>query len=560
MKSSLLILRPLTAAFTLAMFSQGAYAISLGEPLVLSRLGEPLRLTIPIMDSAAEELAAVRIHVASAAGYAQSHTKMQPWMQRATISIEWRKGKPFVNISAEAQDDAIVDMVFEIQWPAGRMLQGVSVLLDPPAGGVMTPLGSATPSSPAPITKVQPEAAVVVPVSKIPRAVQAVPAENAASTPKTSVQEDVDEPKGRILTVKRGDTLMSLSRPLASNGVSVEQVMMGLFQNNAHAFIGGNMNRILADSRLKAPTIKQLKTSTPGSAHVSVRRSLGDFSVHRTRVTDIVAEKDSALPQKEGHSGMGKIIMKVDAAKDMPVIDKLTLSASGSTKRISTGADSKDTAGGHAQEEDIIAARRALANEKARSTELEANLKEMQALLQLKSQMLDASLHSKSSAAPGVSTKQPILNPVSVNAHAAVIKPEPAKFATGTLTGGLAALLSGLALVGIGIRRSARKRKHVDSKDAYSWMTSPSWPLDLGAIPSTPAIILDSPRVTPVLDSIEAADSLLLAKAAIESGAFSRAEALLSTVMQLGDKTQFLAAVNLEVELMVARKNAEGRL
>lgn len=55
--------------------------------------------------------------------------------------------------------------------------------------------------------------------------------------------------------VQRGDSLSRIASQLELRGITIDQVLVYLFQANPHAFGNGNMNHLLADAMLKLPPV-----------------------------------------------------------------------------------------------------------------------------------------------------------------------------------------------------------------------------------------------------------------------------------------------------------------
>ena len=83
---------------------------------------------------------------------------------------------------------------------------------------------------------------------------------------KAKPAEDADGYK-----VKAGETLAQIAQKTRREGVSLEQMLVGLYQNNQDAFLNGNMNRLRrqdsqcagkdkVESLTQAEAVKEIKT------------------------------------------------------------------------------------------------------------------------------------------------------------------------------------------------------------------------------------------------------------------------------------------------------------
>jgi pilus assembly protein FimV len=82
---------------------------------------------------------------------------------------------------------------------------------------------------------------------------------------------------GSSYRVRRGDSLSTIARRLAAgSNASTQQMMVGLYQNNAGAF-EGDMNRLRAGAVLAVPSADELSAIAPAVANAEVRRQTGSW-------------------------------------------------------------------------------------------------------------------------------------------------------------------------------------------------------------------------------------------------------------------------------------------
>lgn len=75
-----------------------------------------------------------------------------------------------------------------------------------------------------------------------------------ATPQKTTAKEEAAGPlaNGKTYPVRTGDTLSGIASKVKPSGVSLEQVMVGLYETNPRAF-AGNMNIVIAGKTLNVP-------------------------------------------------------------------------------------------------------------------------------------------------------------------------------------------------------------------------------------------------------------------------------------------------------------------
>src|SRR5690606_19793663 len=146
--------------------------------------------------------------------------------------------------------DPFLTLLVEATWPRGRMIREYTVLLDPP---VFTPELAAEP----PIRQAQAgtpsETSGAFARTPQPAASQSTPA--AAQPPARPAQTaaaDAALASGSYGPVQASETLWSIASRLRPAGVSVNQMMVGLFEANPEAF-DGNMNVLLRGATLRIP-------------------------------------------------------------------------------------------------------------------------------------------------------------------------------------------------------------------------------------------------------------------------------------------------------------------
>ena len=66
-------------------------------------------------------------------------------------------------------------------------------------------------------------------------------------------------PIATLRTVSAGDTLGKIAKEVKTTGVTLEQVLLGLYRANPEAFLGQNMNRLKAGARLAMPAAAEFE-------------------------------------------------------------------------------------------------------------------------------------------------------------------------------------------------------------------------------------------------------------------------------------------------------------
>ena len=386
------------SCLALSGIPHAAHAAGLGKIVVLSALGQPLRAEIEV-SATREELADMKAQLASPDAFKQAGLDYATTLLSIRFSMDKRaNGQSVIRLSSDKPiNDPFVDILLELNWPAGRLIREYTFLLDPPevAAKATPPVVSVT------VRPAAGKAAASAPVAPAARATSPIDDElrsKAVANVRAQQQKPAEQPaapsaaqRTESREVKRGDTLNKIANETKPQGVSLEQMLVGLLRANQDAFDGGNMNRLKAGKILTVPDKSALEAVPVDEARKIVLTQSSDWSAYRNKLAGIAAQtpvKDAAARQESA----GKITAKVEdkAAPAAEPKDQLKVSASESGAKAGSAKRS---------EEDQIAKEKALAEANERLRALEKNVADLQKLVELKNQSL-AELQKQSAAKP----------------------------------------------------------------------------------------------------------------------------------------------------------------
>lgn len=368
-----------------------AWALGLGRLTVQSALGESLRAEIDVTSLTPEEGSNLRANVAPPDSYRVAGIDYNAVLPATQVTLQRRAdGSPYLSIvSSRPVQEPFVDLILELAWPSGKLLREYTLLFDPP---VTQPAPTATTApavqaAPAPTVAAAPAAPVApalaaAPVARQePRAVTPAPAVTEPAAPVPAPAATASMPRVAAPTadagdgdaspdsyrVKRGDTLTGIANKFAAEGVSLDQMLVSLYQNNSRAFMGKNMNRLRSGVVLNVPTAEQAASVDRGTARRMIRAQSADFQAYRQRLAGAVPESTA---QEGGRVDSGKVQTEVQDKKQAaaPTPDRLTLDKG---KGAATGASGV---------EDKLARERAEKEAANRVAELSRNLDELKKL------------------------------------------------------------------------------------------------------------------------------------------------------------------------------------
>ncbi len=436
------IIRKSLIAAGLLLLPLSANAAGLGKLTVTSALGQPLRAEAVVLADQKEDVASFVAKLASQEAYRDAKLERASVLSSLKFSVERKPGgQVYLKISSTAPvNDPFLDMLIELNWSSGRLLREYSVLLDPPGFGegqsvspVAVPLVRAIPAE-APIAKAKSSdmSEDTVPAdkqvaatksSKTTPAERTFPKQKAAKAEDSNVTQTASHQEAENYAVKKGDTLSTIAGNLKPEGVNLDQMLVGLYQNNKQAF-AGNMNRLKTGQILRVPEADKLAAIDKNEAAKEVKVHSADWNSYRQKLAAVVAGSEVEKQKAPTQTVTGKIATAEDKAAAKPESSKDVLKLSKGEVVAGKGAAAGKEAKAlqdriHSLEEESTAKEKTIKESSSRISELEKNIKEMQKLLDVKSQNL-ADLQKQAAAIK----ERPAVPPVTKPAEE--VKPAPA--------------------------------------------------------------------------------------------------------------------------------------
>jgi pilus assembly protein FimV len=341
-----------------------ADAAGLGRLAILSSLGQPLNAEIDLVSVQKDELSTLTARLAPPEAYQQANLQYNPALIGLRLSIERRpNGQHYIKItSTRPVNDPFIDLLIELVWSSGRITREYTALIDPP-GFAPAPKPAPAPVAPTarpePVAPAAPVQAAPAPAPRRPAAAPAAPVAPAAAREYGPVQ--------------KGETLGKIAASIKPEGVTLEQMLVGLYRSNPDAFINKNLNLVRSGRILRVPEKEELAALPQQEAVKEYRAQVSDWNRYRGQLAD------AAAPAPEGRAAAsGRIGTRVEDRGGEGARDVVRLS-----KGEPPGAGAKGRSR-QALEEDLIARDKALAEANARIAQLEKTIKDQQRLLELK--------------------------------------------------------------------------------------------------------------------------------------------------------------------------------
>jgi pilus assembly protein FimV len=348
------------AAVSLAAIGTSAWGLGLGRLSVQSSLGETLKAEIDVTSLSAEEAGTLKVRVAPPETYRNSGVEYNAVLTGTQVQVQRNNGRTVLRVSSDrAVQEPFVDVILELSWASGRLVREYTLLFDPPTGPKSMPAAPPVAATPV-ITPAAPAApppvAIASPPAPAPSRAAAAPAPRAKPEPAAEAavprpaQQPAPAPAAAAASeyaVKPGDTLSGVASRTQLPGVSLDQMLVGLFRGNPDAFIGSNMNRLKSGAVLQVPAADALSAVSNSEARQIIQAQSADFNAYRQRLAGVAPTLKA--PESE-RQATGKVQTAVDdrkpAASTAP--DKLTLSkaaaSAASESKASKDTEKKDSA------------------------------------------------------------------------------------------------------------------------------------------------------------------------------------------------------------------------
>jgi pilus assembly protein FimV len=456
-------------AASLLSICGASHAAGLGKLNVTSALGEPLKAEVELV-AEKNEIGSLAARLASRDAFERAGLSYSNLLTDVKVSVEKRAGgEPYVRLtSTQPVTEPFVDLLIELTWSSGRISREFTVLLDPPsviaererqkaseaqvraappppqpkAEPVPAPTAEAvkpeTPKTEQPAAPVAAEPATTAAAEATVPPAPTAPVETIGGTQPTLLGEGSALPSSAKSApgvdaygpVKSGDTLGKIASATKPADVSLEQMLVLLVRNNPHAFSGKNMNRLKTGKILQLPSSEQFDEISEADARKEVKLQARDWRAYREQLA-AAAGQAAPAEQPAQQAVSGKIGAAADdkatSAKEQPKeILKLSKNeqATGETSAGVAGGDAKAAARVRALEEEVVARDKAVKESNDRVVKLEKQIKDLQALLEMKSKGM-ANLQ-KPAATPPTATTPPSPTEKAIPAQPALpAKPVP---------------------------------------------------------------------------------------------------------------------------------------
>lgn len=393
-------------------------AAGLGRITVLSNLGQPLRAEVEVSASR-DELSGMTARLAPQEAFKQASIDYAPGLLDLRFAVEKRPdGNSIIRVTSNKPvNEPFLDFLVELNWPAGRLVREYTFLLDPPEVAAKSAGTAITMTDAKPVGNVAGGMAGEAAPSAHPAGRGQPAASEAKPRIKAKASEEAKSTAADTHRVKPGETLHKIASETRYEGVSLEQMLVGLYRANSDAFIGANINRLKAGTILSIPDQDTVAAIPQAEARKEYRAQSADWNAYRKKLAAAAAQG----PGKEeggSQSAGGKITAKVEDKTEPSQASKDQVKVSRTEAAGKTGAA--------AREEEAVAKDKALKEANERLVLLEKNVADLQKLLEMKNQSL-AELQKQAGAKKPEEAKPPVVAAKPVEPPKPAEEPKPAE-------------------------------------------------------------------------------------------------------------------------------------
>ena len=213
------------------------HSLGIGDIKLHSALNQNLEAEIALVLSSGESASDITVNLAPPAKFIESGIPWTTFLSKIRFSTTVNaRGAVVVKISSrEAVKEPVLDFLLEVSWPKGNLYREFTVLLDPPAAYEPATLPVITQTESAEL-----ESSLI-----------------HQERPQLRRQPS-DTPQAARTThygpIRKNDTLWKVAAQTSrQENVSVEQMMIALFEQNPNAFYKDNIHALQAGKTLKIP-------------------------------------------------------------------------------------------------------------------------------------------------------------------------------------------------------------------------------------------------------------------------------------------------------------------
>ena len=384
--------RPLAAlGCALALLAPVAHAVSPGELELRSYQNERMDAIIPLRNTDDLRRRKIKAGLASHEDFVRVGLYRVPALSELRFDVKEADDESFyVHItSKEPIAESFLNFILDVRWPNGRILNEYVMVLDPPPGQVARQADVRPPGTPPALAEPpQAEPRPAAPPAPAARQEPSAGQEPSARQEPSAGQEPRPAPRRGGYLVKKGDRLWSLARGYRTDiTLSMQQALLAWQRANPHAFVEGNINRLKAGVRMRAPDASDLRTLSKEEAKREVARQNRAFEAYKASAPQFDARRARAGSQAPSAP-------RPDSELKLLASESGAGPGSGASGAAASQAPGAGAGAGREEiaraKEELDESRRANAELRSRLSELNAQVETLDELIQLRDEQLAA--------------------------------------------------------------------------------------------------------------------------------------------------------------------------
>ncbi|MDD1627664.1 MAG: fimbrial protein FimV, partial [Methylococcaceae bacterium] len=227
-----------TLAVVSLLAPSSGYSLGIGDIKLHSALNQNLDAEISLVVSSGEKASDIKVNLAPPDKFDEAGVSWTSLLSKIKFeTIVGANGSVIIKLSSrEAVTEPFLDFLLEVSWPKGSLYREFTVLLDPPTAYNQATIPVLTSSE-----SYKPEQDLI-------------PQYQPTQKLQTSVERESISRASEYVSTHRNDTLWKIAEQASRQaGVSVEQMMIAMYEENPHAFYEENVHSLLAGKTLKIP-------------------------------------------------------------------------------------------------------------------------------------------------------------------------------------------------------------------------------------------------------------------------------------------------------------------
>jgi len=257
-----------TIAAVSLLVPASAYSLGIGDIKLHSALNQKLEAEIALLVSEGENVSDLRVRLAPPEKFDEAGIPWSYFLSKIKfVPVLRSDGTAMVKVSSrDVLKEPFLDFLVEVTWDKGSLYREFTVLVDPPVAYTqpVVPVVKKAESAQAPVAK------------KEKKVVTRRSLENEImDRSRRTAQED-----GKYGPIRRNESLWRIAEKTNSyNDVSIEQMMMAIYDANQSAF-DGNVNSLKAGQTLKIPEKEVILNLTKKQAQTAFIRQTEEWTGH----------------------------------------------------------------------------------------------------------------------------------------------------------------------------------------------------------------------------------------------------------------------------------------